>query len=301
MKRTLAYAAIYIFWGASFLAIREVVAVTPPFFAAGVRFLLAGLLLFCYVLLRRMPMPSAREWKAILLLGVLFFVFSYGPLFVAEQRVPSGEAAVIAAIIPTFVFVLEAVVLRRISPTWTGLVGAMMGLSGVAWLVLASGPPANVGQLHADRYVLIQLAGTVCWSIATVWSARLALPKLRAVSSSLQMTVGGIGLLIVSVLLGEPHRISSAAFQPRFVWGMLYLVVFASVAAFSAYVYLLSHEPASRVASYAYVNPLVAVALGIWLGGEKFSLWQLAASALVILGTALTLLGTRRAPQWKAT
>ena len=294
MKRVLAYAAIYLLWGAFFLAIREVVAVAPPFFAAGVRFVLAGFLLFLFVLVRRMPMPSPAHWMAILVLALLFFVANYGLVFWAEQRVPSGEAAVIAATIPTFVFLLEWLVVRRVRPNATSLLGAALGLSGVIWLVLASPGLPGHNQISADRYALGMLLGALSWSVATVWSPRLSLPRDRPVSGSLQMMVGGVGLLLLSAALGEGHRLSRAMLQPRILAGMAYLILLASIAAFSAYVYLLSREPASRVASYAYVNPLIALALGAWLAGERLAPMQIAASAMVIAGTGITLLGRQR-------
>ncbi len=293
MKRILAYAAIYLFWGASFLAIREVVAVCPPFIAAGVRFLLAGSLLFLYARTRSMAMPSATEWKGIVLLGLLFFVGDYGPLFWGEQRVPSGEAAVIAATIPTFVFVLEWM-LGRVRPSGLSMLGAVLGLSGVAWLVSLSPSSSGHFSIRADRYALAMVFAALSWSIATVWSGRLELPKQRPMSAGLQMIVGGIGLLLLSAVFGEGNRVTPAILQPRVIGGMTYLALLASIAAFSAYVYLLSREPASRVASYAYVNPIVALALGAWLAGERLAAMQLAACLVVIAGTAATLLGRHR-------
>jgi drug/metabolite transporter (DMT)-like permease len=181
MKRALAYAAIYLLWGASFLAIREVVSVCPPFFAAGLRFLLAGILLFGYVLFRRMALPTTQQWKGIVFLGLLFFVGDYGPLFWGEQRVPSGEAAVIAATIPTDVFLLEWLVLRRVRPNWLSMVGAVLGLAGVASLVALS-PATNAPQAHGlnfavDRYSIALVLAAISWSVATCAVHALRCPK----------------------------------------------------------------------------------------------------------------------------
>jgi drug/metabolite transporter (DMT)-like permease len=294
MKRILAYAAIYLLWGASFLAIREIVAVSPPFFAAGVRFLLAGLLLFLFTRLRRRKMPSPAEWKAIIWLGLLFFVGDYGPLFWGEQRLPSGEAAVIAATIPTFVFLLEWLVLHRVRPHWLSMVGAALGLTGVCGLVLLSPAAGGATGLHADRYAAALVFAALSWSLATVLSRDATLPRDRSVTASLQMLVGGIGLLLLSAAFGEGHHLRAAVLQPRVLVSMAYLVLMASIAAFSAYVYLLSREPASRVASYAYVNPIVALALGAWLAGERLAPLQIVASIVVIAGTAATVLGKYR-------
>ncbi len=290
MKRLLAYAAIYILWGASFLAIREIVAVVPPYFAAGVRFLLAGLVLLVFAWMRRLPAPRGREWRSVAMLSGILFVGCYGLLFYSEQSLPSGIAAVIAATIPAWVFVMEWLWLRRVRLTGLTAAGLLLGLGGVAGLVL---PPhfLSAGMAGINHYAAVLSLASVLWAFGTVLSTRVPLPGSPVVSSGWEMALGGLGLLAVSGLLGEWHRVTLSAWTAKTVLGMVYLIVFASVLAFSAYVYLLAVEPAARVASYAYINPVVAVLVGTMLGGEALTAREGFAGAAVVLGVVVTLSG----------
>ena len=295
VKRLLAYAAIYVLWGASFLAIKVVVAVVPPFLAAGIRFLSAGAMLLLFSFWRKQPQPEGPEWRNLLLLAGILFIGDYALLFWAEQRLASGLAAVLAATIPTQVYLLEWLWLRRVRMTSTAAIGLALGLGGVAALVL----PSNLLKARAEvnLYAPVALLAATCWAVGTVLSTRLALPRARPVNAGWQMTLGGALLLALSAGAGEWRRLTTTALAPRVWLSMAYLIVFASLAAFSAYIYLLAHAPARRVASYAYVNPIIALLLGSWLGGESISPRQGLACAVVIAGVLATLLGREGASQ----
>jgi drug/metabolite transporter (DMT)-like permease len=295
VKRLLAYAAIYVLWGASFLAIKVVVAVVPPFLAAGIRFLSAGAMLLLFSFWRKQPQPEGPEWRNLLLLAGILFIGDYALLFWAEQRLASGLAAVLAATIPTQVYLLEWLWLRRVRISPTAALGLALGLGGVAALVL----PSSLLKARAEvnLYAPVALLAATCWAVGTVLSTRLALPKARQVNAGWQMTLGGTLLLALSAGAGEWRRLSTASLTPRVWLSMAYLIVFASLAAFSAYIYLLAHAPARRVASYAYVNPIIALLLGSWLGGESISPRQGIACAVVIAGVLATLLGREGASQ----
>lgn len=284
--RLLCFAAIYFLWGASFLAIRVIVATVPPILAAGFRFLSAGVILFAWSQLRGHSSPKLREWRSALLLGVVMFACNYGPLFWAEQRVPSGVAAIISALIPVWIAIFE----------WTrsgsGIPGKLMigiacGLAGVIVLSLAP------GSLHGQRMdlggVVALLVGTLAWSLGTVWSRRLPLPKSKPTSAGIQMMLGGATLTIVSVLSGDAHRFSPAEVNLRVALSMAYLVIAASIVAFTAYIWLLGHEPATHVASYAYVNPVIAVLLGWSIAGEKLSIQIVSGMVFVVIGVIAVL------------
>ena len=284
--RLLCFAAIYFLWGASFLAIRVIVATVPPILAAGFRFLTAGVILFAWSQLRGDSFPKLREWRSALLLGVVMFACNYGPLFWAEERVPSGVAAIISALIPVWVAIFE----------WTGsgsgmprklIIGIACGLAGVVVLSLAP------GSLHGQRIdlagVVALLVGTLAWSIGTIWSRHLALPRSKPTSAGIQMMLGGITLTIVSFLSGDARRVSPAEVNMRVALSMAYLVIAASIVAFTAYVWLLAHEPATRVASYAYVNPVIAVLLGWSIGGEKLSIQIVLGMVFVVIGVIAVL------------
>jgi drug/metabolite transporter (DMT)-like permease len=291
IKRLLAYAAIYILWGASFLGIRIVVHAMPPFLAAGIRFFSAGLVLVLYSLATRKPLPQGQQWRNLLILAITLFVGDYALLFWAEQRLPSGIAAVTAATIPVQIFLLEWLWLRRVRLTALTGIGLLLGAAGVAVLVLPAG--IFTGQQRLDRYAAIGLIAASFWSFGTILSTRFALPKERTVSAGWQMALGGTALLLLSATTGEWSRFHASEITPRVLLGMGYLICFASIAAFSAYGYLLGREPTGRVASYAYVNPVIALLLGAGLAGESLSLRQEIACAVIIAGVMVTLLGKK--------
>jgi len=289
-RRLLSYGSVYLFWGASYLAIREIVAVAPPFFAAGVRFLAAGLILLVWSSLLRAPRPSPRELRSTAVLGFIMFGVNYGLVFWAEQRVSSGYAAIVAATIPVWMFAGEWLWLRTLRPNGLAFLGMALGISGVALLVL----PGVIGSGASGTWTsgaLAVLCGTWCWSGGTLLSRKLQAPRSRHRSAGLQMLFGGATLLLFSAATGEFGALRSAAshWSPRLTLDLGYLVFAASIAAFLAYIWLIDHEPASHVASYAYVNPLIAVTLGAVIAGERFAMVQGFGAALVLLGVAATL------------
>ncbi|MFL6437586.1 MAG: EamA family transporter [Terriglobales bacterium] len=293
LARFSAYSAIYIIWGASFLAIRVIVAAVPPLLAAGVRFLSAGIILFVWAMLRGLPFPKPREWRSALFLGVVMFACNYGPLFWAEQRVPSGVAAIVSALIPVWIAGFEwsrsgsAVPIRL-------LIGTLCGLGGVITLSLT---PSHVSSGRIQLMALLALlVGTVAWAVGTIWSRHLPLPTSKAVSAGIQMMLGGASLTLASALSGDAHGFGRSQLTLPIVASMFYLVFAASILAFTAYVWLLGHDSATRVASYAYVNPVVAVLLGWGIGGEKLS-WQVLSGMILVLAGVISVLSRPTTPQ----
>lgn len=259
----------------------------PPFLAAGVRFSIAGALLLAFSLWRRHPQPQGKQWRNLLLLAITLFVGDYALLFWTEQHLPSGIAAVTAATIPAQVFLLEWLWLRRVRITALTAGGLILGLGGVITLVLPSGFLGTHPGLN--QYVVLGLLAAAFWAFGTVLSTRLMLPKARPVNAGWQMLFGGVALLGLSGLAGEWKHLSAHALRGPELFSMAYLILFASLIAFSAYVYLLQHEPARRVASYAYVNPIVALLLGYWFGAEALTPRQGIACAVIITGVLATL------------
>jgi drug/metabolite transporter (DMT)-like permease len=291
MRKLLAYSAIYFLWGAAFLAIRQVVAVTPPFFAAAFRFLCAGAILYAYSCAKGMPQPTRRQLMSTAGLGLLMFAGDYGCLFWAEKVVPSGLAAVIAATIPVWVLLGEWLFGGSQRPAKKALAGVVLGISGVILLMLPAG-------LHAGGFrvsTLVLLLGALFWAGGTVASRHLDLPRQLSMSAALQMTWGGGVLLLLSAATVEFHSLPGLA--PRWDWhlafAMVYLIVFASIVAFTAYVWLIARDPTTRVASYAYVNPLVALLLGWLIAQERPTPLQYVGAALVLAGVASTIAGKR--------
>lgn len=301
-RTLIAYSAIYILWGGSFLGIREIVAVVPPFFAAAFRFTSSGIILLAYagITARREGSRSAamtlRQWRSAFILGLIMFVGDYACLFWAEQRISSGIASVISATIPVWIFAGEVYLLHTQRITAKSLAGIALGFLGVVVLTWQSMQSGTLGSFAA---MLVALAGTFFWAGGTLLSRKLELPASRVVSAGWQMAVGGLVLFLLSAASGEFHRLppESVALSPRVVLSMTYLIVAASILAFTAYVWLLGHQPMGRVASYAYVNPVVALALGAGLAGEHLTLLQILGSGLVLLGVFATLTGKLPAPR----
>jgi drug/metabolite transporter (DMT)-like permease len=233
-----------------------------------------------------MPQPNQRQWISTALLGLVMFAGDYGCLFWAEKEVPSGLAAVIAATIPVWVLLGEWLFAGSQRPTAKSVVGIVLGIAGVVLLVLPSG-------LHSGftPSALVLLVGCFLWAGGTVASRRLQLPKQLSMSSGLQMAWGGVFLLLISAATGELGKLPalSHAWDWHVAFAMAYLIFFASIIAFTAYVWLIAREATTRVASYAYINPLIALLLGSLLAGERPTPVQYAGAALVVAGVASTI------------
>jgi drug/metabolite transporter (DMT)-like permease len=280
-KILLAFAIIYFVWGSTFLAIRVGVREVPPFLLAAMRFLAAGLILYLWMLAHGERSPSSREWLSASVLAVLIFVLDYGLLFWAEQRVPSGVAAVMLAIIPVFMALSEIVFLRTQRLTARLALALLIGIAGVAVLVSNS---LNVAGAPIDRAgaAALIVAG-ISWSIASALSRKLPLPSSKVMSSGAQMFAGGVLLALAAAALGEFRDFHPLAVSRAAWFALLYLIVAGSVVAFTAYVWLLHHKSPTKVGTYAYVNPVVAVLIGYFLGGE-------ALGPRTILGTLFVLI-----------
>ena len=263
----LAFAIIYVVWGSTFLAIRIGVHEVPPLLLAAMRFLAAGAAMYAWLRWKGTASPAAREWLAASFLGFLIFVIDYGCLFWAEQRVPSGIAAVILATIPVFMTLSEIAFLRTQRLTVRLAVALLVGLFGVAILMNNS---LSLGEVPVDRAgALALLIAAVSWSVAAAFNSKVPLPQSKPMSAAAQMLAGGIQLTILAALTGEfrgfhPQTVSFAAW-----FSLLYLTVAGSIIGFTAYVWLLHYESPTKVGTYAYVNPVVAVIVGYLLGGER--------------------------------
>jgi drug/metabolite transporter (DMT)-like permease len=281
MRVLLAFTAIYVLWGATFLAIRIAVLEIPPFFSSGVRFLIAGALLYVFMRLRGHPSPSAKEWRSIATIALCMFVATYGALFWAEQYVPSGITAVIEATLPITTVALEVFVFRQQPFRWRTLAAVALGFSGVAWLLIRNDQP------FPGLPCIVILAGGTAWSLGAVLTRSLPRPKSLPLAAGAQMMLGGAVLLALSQATGELHSFPHISLRAGLA--LSYLIVAGSLLGFTAYVWLLARMPATQVASHAYVNPLVAVALGYFVAGEALTTRMILASALVLASVLLIL------------
>jgi drug/metabolite transporter (DMT)-like permease len=288
-KILLAFAIIYFVWGSTYLAIRVGVREVPPFLLAAIRFLVSGVVLYGWLRLKGTPSPSRREWAGATLLGALIFLVDYGCLFWAEQRVPSGIAAVVLATIPVFITLLEIIFLRTQRLTVRLGLALLAGLCGVAVLTVHSFSWGEVPINRAGALALLVAAFT--WSVATILTRRLPLPASKPMSAAAQMTAGGIQLLILAALSGEFVGFRAQAVSWNAWFALIYLIIAGSIVGFTAYVWLLHHESPTKVGTYAYVNPMVAVALGYFIGGEAVGPRTLV-GALFVLASVITITTT---------
>jgi drug/metabolite transporter (DMT)-like permease len=284
-KTLLAFSIIYLVWGSTFLAIRIGVAEVPPFLLAAMRFLAAGLVLFGWMIARGEPMPNARQWASAFLLAFLIFVCDYGLLFWAEQRVPSGPAAVMMATIPVFMALSEIIFLRTQKLTIRLALALLIGIAGVAVLVSRS---LNLGGAPIDTTGAIALLfASMSWSVASALTRILPLPSAKAMSSGAQMLAGGVLLTLAALALGEYRDFSPAAVSLKAWLALLYLIIPGSIIGFTAYTWLIHHESPTKVGTYAYVNPVVAVAIGYFLGGETIGLRTIIGTLFVLVSVVV--------------
>jgi len=280
-KILLAFSIIYFVWGSTFLSIRVGVREVPPFLFAAMRFLVAGLALYGWTFARGEQSPNVRQWMSIVLLALLIFVLDYGLLFWAEQRVPSGTAAVMMATIPAFMALSEITILRTQRLTLRLALALSIGIGGVAVLMSHS---SNLGGAPIDGTGAAALIiAAIGWSVSSALSRKLPLPASKVMSSGSQMLAGGALLTVTSAALGEFRDFHPATVSRGAWFALLYLIVAGSIIGFTAYVWLIHHESPTKVGTYAYVNPVVAVLVGYFLGGEELGLRTVLGTLLVLV------------------
>jgi drug/metabolite transporter (DMT)-like permease len=284
-KTLLAFAIIYFVWGSTYLAIRIGVHEVPPLLLAAMRFLAAGLAIYLWMMARGERSPTRRQWLSASILAAMIFVLDYGLLFWAEQRVPSGIAAVMLATIPAFMALSEIAILRTQRLTPRLAIALVVGLGGVGVLMSRS---LNLGGAPIDTAGAVGLiVAAISWSIASALGRKLPLPESKVMSSGVQMLAGGVLLTVAAAAFGEFHGFHPSAVSRQAWLALLYLIVAGSIVGYTAYVWLLHHQPPTKVGTYAYVNPIVAVTLGYFLGGEPLGLRAVLGTAFVLVSVVV--------------
>lgn len=282
----MALAAVYVIWGSTYLAIRYALeGGFPPFLLGGVRFLIAGGLMYAFLRWRGVGAPTRAQWGNAAVMGVLLLLLGNGMVNVAEQTVSSGMTAVAVASAPLWMGIFAA--MRGQHPSRMEWVGLGIGFLGVLWLNLDSSLSASTVGLAA------LLVASLAWSFGSIWSRGRDLPA-PFMAAAAQMLCGGLAMCIVGATVGErfdgmPTAHGLAAFA--------YLIVFGSIIGFSAYIWLLHHVRPALAGSYAYVNPVIAVALGAWLAHERFGPNELLAMGVILLGVVAITLAKSAAPK----
>lgn len=281
-----AFAAVYIIWGSTYLAIRFAVETLPPFSMAGARFLLAGAILLAWGRFgQRAAGPTRRDWLTGLISGALLLLGGNGAVVWAEQRVPSGITALLVAIVPLWMVLMDW--LRPGGRRPHALVFA-----GLATVLLGLGLLVGPDTLHSGGDVstsgaLMLVFGAFSWAAGSLYTQRAPKASSGLNASAAQMVAGGGCLVLVALLAGEPARLDLAHASARSLLGFAYLVTFGSLIGFTAYIYLLAHTSAAKAATYAYVNPVVAVLLGWAIAHEPVTARTILAAVVILAGVAI--------------
>jgi len=280
-----AFAAIYFIWGSTYLAIRFALESLPPFFLGAARFLIAGAVLYTWRRVSGDPRPRWEHWRAAAIIGGLLLLGGNGGVCWAEQTVPSGAAALLITTVPVWMVLLNWLRRGGRRPTRPEILGLLLGFAGVVILI---GPGPLTGGTRLDPVgALVLVLASLSWSIGSIYSVRAKLPDSPFVATAMEMLCGGGLLLILSTVRGEPFGLAADQITLRSVASLAYLVMFGSLVAFTAYVWLLRVSTPAMVSTYAFVNPAVAVLLGCLLAGEPFTLRILLAMPLIVLGVVL--------------
>jgi drug/metabolite transporter (DMT)-like permease len=280
-----AFAAVYIVWGSTYLAIRFAVETLPPLLMAGARFVISGLILLAWARFREGAAPPSRgEWRVALISGALLLLGGNGGVAWAEQRVPSGVAALLVAVVPLWMVLLAWLGPDGKRPRPAVFVGVGLGLAGLALLV---GPDAlkqgGTDAVGAGALILASLS----WAAGSIYIQRASRAASANSASGSQMLAGGLVLIIAGIVAHEPSRLDVAHASTRSLLAFAYLVTVGSLIGFTAYLYLLAHTTAAKAATYAYVNPVVAVFLGWAIGHETVTSRTIVAAAIILAGVAI--------------
>lgn len=283
-----AFAAIYIIWGSTYLALALGLQTLPPFLLMGIRCLIGGTILYAYARVRGSEAPSVRMWGIAAACGLLFFVGCHGVLAYAQQRVPSGVAALLLATIPFWIVLLQAFIPG--GERLTGIRAALLvpGIAGVAliaWQEISSGASA----VHPVDLLLL-LGASFSWAVGTVISERHSAKFASAGLAGIELLAGGVALAAISALSGELDAVQPTRISAVSLGGLGYLILFGTVIAFAAYTWLLRRISPSLVATYTFINPIIAVAIGYTFLGESVTTPILIGAAMIIVSVAGMLL-----------
>ena len=286
-KTWLALGALYIVWGSTYLAIRFAVETIPPFLMAGTRFLISGLILYAWRKAAGDPKPTARQWRSAVLVGLMLLLGGNGLVSWAEQHVASGIAALIVATIPLWMVLMDAMRAKGTKPDWKVVLGLLVGFGGIALLVTSAiGITPEDGLDFAGLGVLLLAA--LIWSYGSLYSRDADMPASSLLGTAMEMLGGAVGLFVVGTIGGEWQHLRFESISRGSALGLGYLIVFGSLIGFVSYGWLLRNAPLPLVSTYAYVNPVIAIFVGAWLGNEPITA-QIIISALIIIGSVVVI------------
>lgn len=278
--------AVYLVWGSTYLAIRFTIETIPPFLSAGIRFLVAGSILYIWRRISGDPAPRKIEWRSASIIGLLLLLGGNGSLVWAEQLIPSGIASLFIATTPLWMVLIDALRPGGTRPNWLTWLGVIVGLIGTALLANPWQPHTTSPRLDFIGIIVLVLAA-LSWSIGSLYSRKASLPSSPLLGTGMEMLTGSLGLFVFSALIGEWHQFHLTAISLRSVGGLTYLIVFGSGIGFVAYTWLLRNAPTSIVSTYAYVNPVVAIILGNLIAKEPLEMLEIISALTIIVGVVL--------------
>jgi drug/metabolite transporter (DMT)-like permease len=280
----LAFAAVYVIWGSTYLGIKFGIKTIPPFLMAGTRFVIAGLVMYAIAVAKGASLPFWKFWKDAIIVGFLMLLIGNGVICWAEKEVPSGIAALIVATAPVWFVVLDWLVFKGPKPTPRMILGLVLGFSGIILLV---GPGISGGGKALPLWpVLGIIMATVGWALGSLYAAHAPRLSYPMQATAMQMLCGGLWLWLTGLVAGELKGFHLSAVTASSDWALLYLIVFGSMIGYTAYGFLVRNAPPGKVSTYAYVNPVIALFLGWFLGGEGISGSSIA-GACIIIGAVL--------------
>lgn len=280
-----AFAAVYVFWGSTYLAIKYTIETLPPFLMAGTRFAFAGgILYFIARISKDYERPTRSHWKTSFIVGTLLLLGGNGGVVLAQHYIPSSMAALLVATEPLWIVLLSWIWLRSGRPNLKVGLGLVIGFAGV-WLLI-SGRPSAAGPT-ADGYgqwigILAVIFGAFSWAAGSIYGLRASVPKSSLLTAGMQMIAGSVSLLLVGFVRGEWSTFAPSAVSNNSLFGLAYLIIFGSLVGFTAYSWLLKNARPSMVATYAYVNPVIAVMLGWLIAGESMTGQMLIGAGIVV-------------------
>ena len=280
----LAFIAVCIIWGSTYLAIRFTIETAPPFFTAGTRWVIAGVLLYSVTRLRGASRPSKSHWSSAVIIGGLMLLFGHGAVVWSEQWILSGLTSILVATVPLWVALFEALNYRR-RPEAMVLLALIVGFFGV--VILVEDMPTSSGNIMGSIVAVVVLLGALAWALGSFYSRTAKMPDSHFTGVAMQMIVGGILLLSASIATGELTGLQLTSMSQRSFAALVYLIVFGSLVAFTSYIWLLKQAAPSRVATYAYINPVVALLLGWAFAEELPTIRGLAAATIILISVAV--------------
>ena len=286
LKILVAFVSVYFVWGTTYLAIKYAIETIPPFLMMGMRSLLAGIVLYTWGRLRGDTNVARNELPSLLLIGSLFFLIGHGVLAWAQQTVPSGVAALLVASEPIIIALFEPLFTKEGRVRKRTVLGMLIGISGIAVLVLPQGLNFDNANLLGSFGILI---GASSWASGAIYSRVAKLPRSPLITGGMQLLFGGVLLILMSFILGEWSDFNISQVVVRSWLGLTYLVVFGSIITFSAYTWLLTVTSATRISTHTFINPLIAVLVGWAFGGEALTKGMLVAAVLIIISVYLVL------------